>query len=207
MLSTVQERAICLLVQGNSDRKTAEAINVCRETVTRWRNENPYFAAELNRQRRGIWAGAEDKLRGLVSKATDTLESAIDQGDVKAAVAVLKATGIYGQVGQPTGSVDPEIVLWQEADLEERRKLLIAMLDAVYVDTKEEKRIVAVEPKPAFRPIIQVATTREGSGVILIKEPPEDSQEASVTSPCSWWRRGRVELPVQKKLSKDMLQA
>ena len=114
-LSAVQERAICLLVQGNSDRKTAEAINVCRETVTRWRNENPYFAAELNRQRKGIWAGAEDKLRSLVSKATDTLESAIDQGDVKAAVAVLKATGIYGQVGQPTGSVDPEIVLWQEA--------------------------------------------------------------------------------------------
>ena len=97
--------------------------------------------------------------------------------------------------------------LWQEADLEERRKLLLSMLDAVYVDMKEEKRIVAIQPKPAFRPIFQVATTREGSGVILIKEPPEDSQEASVTSPCSWWRRGRVELPVQKKLSKDMLQA
>jgi len=27
-------------------------------------------------------------------------------------------------------------------------------------------------------------------------QPPPDEQEAGV--PCSWWRRGRVELPVQK---------
>ena len=26
-----------------------------RETVTRWRNDNPHFAAQLNRQRRFIW--------------------------------------------------------------------------------------------------------------------------------------------------------
>ncbi len=67
------------------------------------------------------------------------------------------------------------------------------MLDAVYVDAKDLKRIVAVQPKPAFRPIFQVATTKEGSGVVLIKEPPEASREALETSPCSWWRRGRVE--------------
>ena len=45
-------------------------------------------------------------------------------------------------------------VLWQEADLTERRKLLMAMLDAVYVDTVEEKRLAAIRPKPAFRPLL-----------------------------------------------------
>ncbi len=63
--------------------------------------------------------------------------------------------------------------LWAGANLEERRKLLLAMLDAVYVDAKEEKRIVAIEPKPPFRPVFQVSTTREGSGVVIMKEPPE----------------------------------
>jgi len=38
-------------------------------------------------------------------------------------------------------------------------KLLMAMLDAVYVDTVEEKSVVAIRPKPAFRPIFEVATT------------------------------------------------
>ena len=69
------------------------------------------------------------------------------------------------------------------------------MLEAVYVDHQDAKAVVAIQPKPAFRAVFQVATTRAGSGVMLIKEPPDASQKAP--SPCSWWRRGRVELPVQ----------
>ena len=93
--------------------------------------------------------------------------------------------------------------LWAGANLEERRKLLLTMLDAAYVDAKEDKCIVAVKPKPSFRPIFQVAITREGSGVNIIKEPLGATPEA----PCFWWRRGRVELPVQEKLPRDVLQA
>ena len=44
-------------------------------------------------------------------------------------------------------------VLWEEADLAERSKLLMAMLNAVYVDTLDEKSVVAIRPKPAVRPI------------------------------------------------------
>ena len=44
-----------------------------------------------------------------------------------------------------------------EADLTERRKLLMAMLAAVCVDTVEERAVVAIRPKPAFRPIFEVA--------------------------------------------------
>ena len=84
-------------------------------------------------------------------------------------------------------------VLWEEADLAERRKLLMAMLDAVYVDTVEEKSVVAIRPKPAFRPIFEVATTRAGSGIVLINETPPDPEGPEAESLCSWWRRGRVE--------------
>ena len=49
---------------------------------------------------------------------------------------------------------------------------------------------------------IEIAKTRIESGVVLVHErelPPVDetNPEAS-TIPCFWWRRGRVELPVQK---------
>ena len=52
--------------------------------------------------------------------------------------------------------------LWGEAYLGERRKLLTAMLEAVYIDTVEERAMVALKPKPAFRALFQIATTREG---------------------------------------------
>jgi len=87
--------------------------------------------------------------------------------------------------------------LWQEADLGERRKLLTAMSEAVYIDTVEERAIVALKPKPAFRVLFQIATTRAGSGVILYKEnPPDQFPSPEDDSPCSWWRRGRE--PVSK---------
>ncbi len=53
------------------------------------------------------------------------------------------------------------------------------MLEAVYVDHQDAKAVVAIQPKPAFRAVFQVVTTREESGVILIKEPPDASQKAS----------------------------
>ncbi len=95
--------------------------------------------------------------------------------------------------------------LWQIADLTERRRILMTMLDAVYVDTVEERRIVAIRPRPAFRPLMEIATVREGSGIVLVREhdlrnarqPPPGGHEADEES-CLWWRRGRVELPVQK---------
>ena len=42
--------------------------------------------------------------------------------------------------------------LWEAATLAEQRKLLLTMLDTVYVDTIDEKAIVAIRRKPAFRP-------------------------------------------------------
>ena len=79
--------------------------------------------------------------------------------------------------------------LWEEAKLTERRKLLMAMLDAVYWDTVEEKSIVTIRPKPPFRPLFEVATTREGSEVVLINEPPQTCTGTEAADMCFWWRR------------------
>jgi len=100
--------------------------------------------------------------------------------------------------------------LWKKAGLTERRRILLTMLDAVYVDTVEEKRIVAIRPKPAFRPLLEIATMREGSGIILLHEKDlldnnENGLEGEMTRPahdtavpCFWWRRGRE--PVSERI-------
>ena len=97
--------------------------------------------------------------------------------------------------------------LWDHANLTERRRLLLSMLDAVYVDTIEEKSVVAMTPKPAFMPLFELATTREGSDVVLVLEKDLPPVDPEATSPCFWWRRGRVELPVQKTHQLNLLQA
>ena len=91
--------------------------------------------------------------------------------------------------------------MWEEADLTERRKLLLAMLDAVYVDTVEEKSVVAIRPKPAFRPLLEMATTSAGSGIVPINETPPGPEGPEAESLCSWWRRGRVKLHLEHHLA------
>jgi len=81
--------------------------------------------------------------------------------------------------------------LWDGADLEERRQILLTVLDGVYVDAKEERRIVALKPKPAFKALFHIATTKADSGVILYNEKTPALSESS-DDLCSWWRRGRV---------------
>ncbi len=107
MLSIEQHNAIDLLILGHTDHAVAEQIGVARETICRWRNENPYFMAELNRRRKDVWQTAHRRLRGLVGKAIDILEKALNADDVKAAVTVLKAANLYGHVGAPKGRQSP----------------------------------------------------------------------------------------------------
>ena len=61
--------------------------------------------------------------------------------------------------------------LWAEANMEERREMLLSMLDAVYFDSKTSKALVAVRPRTPFKPVFQVAVAREGSRIRIVNEP------------------------------------
>ena len=141
-MSVEQLNAIDILVQGKTDQETALAVGVARETVTRWRNDNPHFAAELNKQRRLIWAASHDRLRSLAGKAVDTLEAALDSGDSRIAVEVMKAVGLYGQVPPPSGPVDAELVMWEKAkewalaELDRKGPSAEPLLDILLHDTE-----------------------------------------------------------------------
>jgi site-specific DNA recombinase len=64
-------------------------------------------------------------------------------------------------------------VLWASANLEERRKLSLTMLDAVYVEAKKTKSIVAIKPKPPFIPIFRVAVSKKDADIRILNEPLE----------------------------------
>jgi hypothetical protein len=78
--------------------------------------------------------------------------------------------------------------LWAGANLSERRQLLLSMLDAVYFETKQTKSLIAVRPKPPFKPVFQVAATKEGSGIHIINEPYLGSSVFVVEAGESWSR-------------------
>ena len=80
--------------------------------------------------------------------------------------------------------------LWNQANLAERRKLLLTMLDAVCVDTVDEKAIVAILPNLAFKPLFDIATTRGGSDVVFKNEPPQTKRKSEAPDLSFWWRRG-----------------
>ena len=42
------------------------------------------------------------------------------------------------------------LMLWTKANQEERRKLLLTTLEAVYVDAKQVKSIIAIKTEAAF---------------------------------------------------------
>lgn len=117
-LTTQQLSAIDLIASGIGVVKTAEMLGVNRHTITRWRTRNPFFIAQLNTRRKELWNEAHERLRGMVTKSLDVMESALDSGDSKIAIEVLKAVDIYGKVGPPLGSTNADIVI---AEMAERR--------------------------------------------------------------------------------------
>jgi hypothetical protein len=106
-LTIEQRNAIDLLVTGKTDTETADAVGVHRVTVTKWRNGDPWFQAELNRRRQEIWAAAGERLRALLPKAIDALEGDLSNTDSRltAALHVIKLAGLTN-APPPTGPTE-----------------------------------------------------------------------------------------------------
>ncbi len=68
--------------------------------------------------------------------------------------------------------------LWAGANLEEKRKLLLSVLDCVYMDAKKTKSIVSIKPKPPFVPIFKVAVLSKESNIQLYQQTRQFSELA-----------------------------
>ena len=64
--------------------------------------------------------------------------------------------------------------LWDQANLGERRLLLTAMLDAVYVDTIDKTGVISFQPKAAFKALFELSlgsSERQGSAPVALMAP------------------------------------
>jgi len=128
-LSQEQMNALEHLLQGRSDRATAEAVGVSRQTVSEWRNHDPLFIAELNRQRSELWNEARERLKSLANRALDVVEQQLGSGDPKAALAaskyILQGTKLLGDTDLPiNGPMTPEAVILERLRGEARKELI-----------------------------------------------------------------------------------
>jgi Homeodomain-like domain len=126
-LTIEQQNAIEGLILGQSDRDAAAAVGVSRETVWHWRHEHPVFMATLERRRAEVWRAPQEQLRSLMSKAVANVAAAVERGDLKASIEVLKAVGMYGNgTMNVIHEQDPEQLIAQEAERRVRREGLSA---------------------------------------------------------------------------------
>lgn len=146
-LTIEQLNAVELLVMGKTDKEVAEAVGVNRVTVTKWRLYDPYFQAELNRRRKEIWGVAVDRFRSLLLKALNTVEKAIEEGDARTAIEILRMAGLDMTKGGSSlgtylvGETEAEKILEELAEAKRRE----AMFNAFPAPTDWEKKSVLDE--------------------------------------------------------------
>jgi hypothetical protein len=95
-LDPKQVTALECLLRGSTATEAAQAANVNQRTLWRWQRSNPEFQAALNRGRREAWEAAELRLQRLAESAIRVVEQALDQGDVRAALAILRGLRLLG---------------------------------------------------------------------------------------------------------------
>lgn len=98
-----QLTAIESLLTGSTITDAATAAGVDRGTVHRWLKDDLDFQATLNGRRAALYQEFSDRLAGLAPRAIDVLAGALDMGDVKAAVSILKGLGLLSGERPPTG--------------------------------------------------------------------------------------------------------
>lgn len=93
-LTAPQEAAITALLTGSNISEAAGWAEVDRTTIHRWLREDFAFQAELNRRKHELRSGLQDRLMRLAGKATACVEAAVDAGDARMAMTLLKDLGI-----------------------------------------------------------------------------------------------------------------
>jgi transposase len=93
-----QARALTALAGGATVTGAAKSADVSRSTVHRWLNE-PRFTDAYEVMKRRRLAEIDARIAALADAALATVEKAIAEGDVRAALAVLRGLGALD--GQP----------------------------------------------------------------------------------------------------------
>jgi len=93
-LSGEQRTALEMLVGGKSLAETARTVGVARSTIYEWLKKDAGFRAAYNQWHEMMKESCRSRLKMMLDKATSAVEKALDAGDSKAAIALLKGMGM-----------------------------------------------------------------------------------------------------------------
>jgi AcrR family transcriptional regulator len=120
-LGVEQQTALELLLTGKSIAETARSAGVSRVAIYRWLKHDAAFQAAYNQWHDQLQESCRSRLQALTDKATDALEKALEAGDARAALQLLKGMGMIKE--RMPGPTDPEEVGKILAMDEKRREL------------------------------------------------------------------------------------
>jgi DNA invertase Pin-like site-specific DNA recombinase len=92
--------------------------------------------------------------------------------------------------------------LWAEATPEERSRLIAPLVARAYVDV-ETRRVAAITPAEGFSSLLEGVLEQPGWSECFLLP----AEAANQPDWWTWWRRGRIELPVQVNGALSLLQA
>ena len=127
-----RQRAVLeMMMIGQSIRSIAKQANVGRNTIHRWMMSDEVFKAALKSWQERIQTSARGKILCATEKAADTVIHKLKEGDLRAALAILKMGGIAGPnaaLVQEVSAEPPRSAKARTPALEMRlRELLLSM--------------------------------------------------------------------------------
>jgi len=125
-LAGAQRATLDLLLLGKSIAETARSAGVSRMTIHRWLKNDPVFRAAYNEWQEQSQESCRSRLQALTDKATDALEKALEAGDARSAVQLLKGMGMIKE--RKPGATEQEDVK-REIEGYRRKKSSKAMVD------------------------------------------------------------------------------
>ncbi len=123
-LTPQQIAALERLLAGETITATSRGIGVDRGTLHRWLREDFVFQATLNQMKRELAEAVQSRLLTVADKAAAVVGNAVDQGNLTAALAVLRGLGAFTGTPVRPGYEDPE-ALRQAAKLAQEEAQLV----------------------------------------------------------------------------------
>src|SRR4051794_35441499 len=127
-LRTRQYLAFLAVTGGKSIAAAAREAGVNRTTVHRWIKDDPNFKSALARQSEEQMAAAREQLKNSVEPAARVINQAVRQGNMTAAMQVLKNVGLMGAQTQTQPSSKAVVSSRAALALEARLGELLSML-------------------------------------------------------------------------------
>lgn len=168
-LTVPQRIALESIAHGSSIKAAAKSAGVKRQTVHRWIKSDPDFAAAYNAWEREALDSAHARALAITDAAFDVIDAAIRNGNLNAALHVVKAAGALAP--RPTGPSDPATLRRRE-DI--RR-------------TRQDAKLERAEKKLGLRPR-EPAPPQSSAEVDALIGPLADARDALILHEEQLWR-------------------